>query len=587
MSIGNFNISGNLIVKGVAIESDGSSISLPANTTINGAAIGTGGVGDLLASNNLSELSNKATARTNLGLAIGSNVQAYSTILANTTSSFLTADKTKLDGIEPSADVTDTANVTTAGALMRTGGTMTGNLVLNADPTASLQAATKSYVDTIAAGGGGTALELYAENPVVPTAPSATGESAFAVGSGAVASGGHGAALGRGVTASGQDSLAVNASTTADGSYSFAGGLSTDAYGFCSFAFGQTRAVSGSYSVGIHGDTSAANQVAIGRNSSGQAATTFTGGGAVALNGSYAQGGDSFAASVKNNTATYGATGTSSVAIGRLAKASGTDAVAYGAQTVASGNFSSALGLAAQATGSYGIAIGFNTLASGALTATAIGANSSGGGSLASGNGSVALGGSTSSGLGSFSAGQSTIASGSNSYALGFGATASGINSVALGGRNANADIYGKIAFGGYFTGYQSGLFTLVSDTIDATPEALTTNNSAAGTTNQIVLPNNSAYGFTGTLIAREDSASTNDFAVWEIKGGAVRGATAATTSLGTYNINKISESAGAANWSIALSADTTNGAVAITVTGEAAHNIRWVATINTAEVIY
>ena len=130
-------------------------------------------------------------------------------------------------------------------------------------------------------------------------------------------------------------------------------------------------------------------------------------------------------------------------------------------------------------------------------------------------------------------------------------------------------------------------MFVLRSDTTDATPEALTTDNSAAGTTNQIVLPNNSVYGFTGMIIASEDSVSTDDFAIWEIKGGAVRGASAATTALGSYNINKISESAGAANWSIALSADTTNGAVAITVTGEVAHNIRWVATINTTEVTY
>jgi hypothetical protein len=66
---------------------------------------------------------------------------------------FADGDKTKLDGIEASADVTDTTNVTAAGALMKTGGTMTGNLVLNADPSASLGAATKQYVDTIAAAG--------------------------------------------------------------------------------------------------------------------------------------------------------------------------------------------------------------------------------------------------------------------------------------------------------------------------------------------------------------------------------------------------------------------------------------------------
>ena len=42
-------------------------------------------------------------------------------------------DGTKLDGIEASADVTDTANVTSAGALMRTGGTVSGDIDLNND----------------------------------------------------------------------------------------------------------------------------------------------------------------------------------------------------------------------------------------------------------------------------------------------------------------------------------------------------------------------------------------------------------------------------------------------------------------------
>ena len=49
---------------------------------------------------------------------IGVTVQAYSSVLANTTASYTTAEETKLAGIETSADVTDTANVTAAGALM-------------------------------------------------------------------------------------------------------------------------------------------------------------------------------------------------------------------------------------------------------------------------------------------------------------------------------------------------------------------------------------------------------------------------------------------------------------------------------------
>jgi hypothetical protein len=42
---------------------------------------------------------------------------------------FEDGDKSKLDGIEAGADVTDSANVASAGALMKAGGTMTGALV--------------------------------------------------------------------------------------------------------------------------------------------------------------------------------------------------------------------------------------------------------------------------------------------------------------------------------------------------------------------------------------------------------------------------------------------------------------------------
>jgi len=77
------------------------------STTGNPAWDSIGGGGDLLASNNLSDVNSAATARQNLDLEIGVDVQAYSAVLAATTASFTTADETKLDGIEALADVTD------------------------------------------------------------------------------------------------------------------------------------------------------------------------------------------------------------------------------------------------------------------------------------------------------------------------------------------------------------------------------------------------------------------------------------------------------------------------------------------------
>ena len=75
------------------------------------------------------------------------------------------ADGTKLDGIDTSADVTDAVTVAAAGALMKSGGTMTGSLILNADPNAALGAATKQYVDTIASAGIHYHAPVRAEHP--------------------------------------------------------------------------------------------------------------------------------------------------------------------------------------------------------------------------------------------------------------------------------------------------------------------------------------------------------------------------------------------------------------------------------------
>ena len=74
--------------------------------------------GVLLQANNLSDVASALTSRANLGLTIGTDVQAHSAVLDATTASYTTAEETKLAGIEASADVTDATNVTAAGALM-------------------------------------------------------------------------------------------------------------------------------------------------------------------------------------------------------------------------------------------------------------------------------------------------------------------------------------------------------------------------------------------------------------------------------------------------------------------------------------
>ena len=70
--------------------------------------------------------------------------------------------------------------------------------------------------------------------------------------------------------------------------------------------------------------------------------------------------------------------------------------------------------------------------------------------------------------------------------------------------------------------------------------------------------------------------------------GGNARGANAASTVLmGTPAINRVAATAGATAWAIAITADTTNGGLAVTVTGAASTTIRWVCKAETTEVTF
>jgi hypothetical protein len=132
----------------------------------------------------------------------------------------------------------------------------------------------------------------------------------------------------------------------------------------------------------------------------------------------------------------------------------------------------------------------------------------------------------------------------------------------------------------------QSALLLVARETIDATATVLTSDSSAAATSNQVTLPNNSAYSFSGEVIAGRTAAG--DSARWTIDGAIKRGANAASTvMIGTPTVVMSHFDAGAATWVVAVTANTTLGCITVTVTGAAATTIRWVAKINTTEVTY
>ena len=386
---------------------------------------------------------------------------------------------------------------------------------------------------------------LFAENPVSSTSPGASGNNAIAIGDQAVSSG--------------ADSLAIGTGT----------------------------------------DSTNGSTIALGK--SAQA----TGNVATAIGNSLASGSSSFASNINNNTSSYGATSTSSIAIGGVAKAAGNNNnIAIGSNaTVTAYDYGIAIG-DVDVTGRYGIGMGRLSNVGGER---AININ---GGSNATSNYSVSIGFSSSGNqrtqttgvgalslMGSNATGQNSFAAmigstnnnnshgafAQNAIAIGDSARASQLNSVALG-VSATSEQIGKFAYSvGKFAAdgdAQGGQFILRADTTDATATVLTTNNATAAADNQIIVASDTCITFDGTIVAMQNGAQA--YASWCIEGLLVNdgGTTTLANSATTVIDNQSS-------WGMAMSADNTNNSLAITVTGEASHNIRWVANIRTSEVTY
>ena len=284
--------------------------------------------------------------------------------------------------------------------------------------------------------------------------------------------------------------------------------------------------------------------------------------------------------------------------------ASSSGAVAIGGISQATGSDSMSLGYNSAATASGAMGLGFDSQAS-QIFSSAIGANSAGSGARSTGSGSTSIGGSYASGLDSFAVaianntstygaqaansiaiGQLAKATGSNSAALGAESIASGSYSTAINGVGAtDGGIWGKYAIGsGFNAAGQTGTTQLRILTTDATATVLRTNGAAPGSTNQVALNTNTAFAFTGTVVARQQAAGGTQSAAWKIEGLIRKEAANITTTLVASTVTVISNVPG---WTLALSADTTNGALAVTATGALATNIKWLATVQTAEITY
>lgn len=119
--------------------------------------------------------------------------------------------------------------------------------------------------------------------------------------------------------------------------------------------------------------------------------------------------------------------------------------------------------------------------------------------------------------------------------------------------------------------------------TSNATPTRITTDGNAAAAGNTDALENNTARMVEGHAIVWE--AATGDTKTWSFSATIRRGASAAATTLVGNTVTVLHNDAGASTWTLALTADTTNGALAITGTGEASHTLQWIVTTRITQV--
>jgi hypothetical protein len=359
---------------------------------------------------------------------------------------------------------------------------------------------------------------------------------------------------------------------TASGNYSVVGG-------------GISNTASGANSSVIGGSTNTASNtrsaVAGGQNNTASGiSSSIVGGDSNSAQTDYSFVGGGFTNSAQTSTYATVVGGANNIASGQYSfVGGGGDAVTATNRNTASAQYTSVVG------GQKNTASGDYSFVGGGATNTASGQYSS----ITSGESN------SSGGLYSFiGAGFSNNASGSYAAVVGgVSNVASGDTSIVLGGRyGTTRSIYGNFVTAASVTPIQakagvqqSALLILGRQTTDATATVLASDANAAGTTNQVILPNNSAYYFKGSISAGVTGGGNSS--MWSFEGGIKRGANAAATTLMNSVINLVAQDAGASTWVIALAADTTNGGLRVTVTGQAATTIRWVCKIETTEMTF
>lgn len=297
--------------------------------------------------------------------------------------------------------------------------------------------------------------------------------------------------------------------------------------------------------------------------------------------GGNARGANAIDISMGRSAATQVASGAQSIVLGYRSGCSNPNSICIGNNVVntntdsAGGNTS--IGYNITANQRWGVDIGY-TINTGTNTAGVyIGYSITGGSNYNVGIGTTI----TSNNWGTVAIGNTCTANAYYSVAIGDTATADAQGGVAIG-RRATVAGSSRFAFAQGDTGTAVAimfLYVLQRQTTDATANVVLTADRGTPTTVNIpMLANNSAQAFHGRVIAMKSDGSAA--AAWDVSGLIRRDDNAGSTVLVANTVTAI-DTAELPGVTVALSADTTNGALQVAATGLAATTINWYAYIN------
>lgn len=184
----------------------------------------------------------------------------------------------------------------------------------------------------------------------------------------------------------------------------------------------------------------------------------------------------------------------------------------------------------------------------------------------------------------SLAAGSDILVSGVGSFGMGLGVRALGSYGEAAGAYSLS-DKYGQRsqASGRLSTtgDAQTSKMTLRIQTTDSTPSEMFLDGASA--TKRMTISSDTTWTFSILVVARRTDAD-NESAAYKLEGCIDRNGAAITTAI-VGSVTKTILAEDTAAWDVSATADATNGALIITVTGENAKTINWHAVVITSEI--